>query len=123
MWFLPALVAYFIAFMFTMWTLVEQQSELEAIRKKVMPRKIADRDDPPRPPCACGNPATAQVEVIVRRLMLERDSGARSEAYWMPSYRNTTTNVTAVICDTCVTNHVKISLAVSATVDKAKPQS
>lgn len=74
----------------------------------------------PRPDCSCGQPATHEVDVNVRRLDLTREAGVHSVPYWTPSFRSQTVHVSALVCATCVKNHVRISLDVSASVEKAK---
>lgn len=70
-------------------------------------------DVPPRPLCGCGKDATHAVSVSVRRLEVDQRS-------WQASYRNAHTNIETVVCDDCVRSKVNVTLAVSATVEKAK---
>ena len=81
-------------------------------------RKI-DPEDVPRPPCACGAPATCQVKLEVRRLTLERDSGAHSRAYWAPSYKHTTHLIETDSCDDCVKQNVRVTVAIQAQLAQA----
>ena len=83
--------------------------------------KRKQEDDVPRPPCACGKPATDRLELKVNRLVLERDAGVKSQPYWAPSYRYTRVSVEALICGDCLARDIKIGLTVSATVEKGKP--
>lgn len=77
-------------------------------------------DDVPRPPCStCGAPATHQMKLECLVLRLQRDAGLRSEPYWTPHYSEGT-SISALVCGTCLQASVKISVAVTANVDKAK---
>jgi hypothetical protein len=85
-----------------------------------MKKKLLDTDIPP-PPCACGKPGTCQVEITVRRLALDREAGAYSTPYWTASFKGTVASVSAIICDDCYRRDVRVTLAVSAAVEKARP--
>jgi hypothetical protein len=84
-------------------------------------RKITTltEEDIPRPPCACGKPATCQIDINVRRLKLERDSGAHSELYWRASYHDTVASILALVCDNCYNNNIKVTVTAAASVEKA----
>ncbi|KKM79200.1 hypothetical protein LCGC14_1352400, partial [marine sediment metagenome] len=50
-------------------------------------KKIDETDAPDRPLCGCGKSlATHQVTLTVRRLVLDREAGARTKSYWSASY-------------------------------------
>jgi len=85
-----------------------------------MKKKLTE-EDVPRPPCACGKPATDRVEIKVQRLVLEREAGVSSQPYWSPSYRYTRVSVEALICEDCLKRNITVGLTVSASVEKAKP--
>jgi len=77
--------------------------------------------DVPRPLCGCGkHPATHQVHLTVQRLVLERESGVHSEPYWAPSYRPAHTSITSMVCDECLGSRINVTVAVDATMAKAK---
>jgi hypothetical protein len=58
------------------------------------------------------------VSLSVRRLELDRDAG---KLFWTPSFRGGHTGVEALICDECLRSKINVTLAVAATVEKAKP--
>lgn len=82
-------------------------------------RALSLEDETPRPPCAtCGGPATCVLQVEIRDLHLERDSGTRSAPYWTPSWKSVRTHVTVRLCQKCTAENVKVRAAVTAEVDQ-----
>ena len=87
-----------------------------------MARARDPEDEVPRPLCGCGkHPATHQVKLSVQRLELDRESGVRSRPYWSASFRGAHTNIEALVCDECLSSKINLTVAVDATVEKAKP--
>lgn len=80
--------------------------------------KPKDVEPTERPICACGKPATHQVQLSVRRLELQGD---RTHLYWGTSYQGAHTSIETVVCDDCVRSKINVTLSVDATVEKAKP--
>jgi hypothetical protein len=76
-------------------------------------------EDVPRPSCGCGSPATHQIDITVRRLVLDRDAGPYTAPYWTPSYKATSQSVSAMVCEGCHRRDINITLSVSAAVEKA----
>ena len=84
-------------------------------------KKIDETDAPDRPLCGCGKSlATHQVTLTVRRLVLDREAGARTKAYWSASYHSAHTSIEAVVCDDCLSGKINVSVAVDATLANAK---
>lgn len=84
-----------------------------------MKKARAAQADAPRPPCACGAPGEFHIELNARKLVLERDSGIRAEPYWSPSYKTMVVSIQTIVCAGCYTRCVNVSVAISATVEKA----
>ena len=84
-------------------------------------KKIDEADAPERPLCGCGkNLATHQVTLTVRRLVLDREAGARTKAYWTARYLGAHTSIEAVVCDDCLAGKIHVAIAVDATLAQAK---
>ncbi len=89
------------------------------VRAKSRKRVRVDESSVPRPPCAtCGAGAICTMELEVRDLVLERDSGVGSVPYWTPSYKNLLASITIRLCGECVQNNVKVQTTVRAEVTK-----
>jgi len=87
------------------------------------PTRVKESDGPERPPCAtCAAPATCVMSLDVRDLVLDRDSGVRSSAYWTTSYKTLVSSVEMRLCAACVASHVKVSLSVEAKVTSRKKE-
>lgn len=83
-----------------------------------MPKNV---EDTPRSRCTqCSGDATCQMELTVRQLSLERRAGIASEAYWLPSYDRTVSQITALLCAECVKRNVTVSIRVDATIERGK---
>ncbi|KKM87273.1 hypothetical protein LCGC14_1270560 [marine sediment metagenome] len=84
-------------------------------------QRLPLEDTVPRPLCGCGkNEATHQVTLTVRRLVLDREAGARTNAYWTGSYRSAHTSIEAIVCDDCLASKINVAIAVDATLAQAK---
>ena len=85
-------------------------------------RRRALEETTPRPICGCGkNPVTHQVQLTVRRLILDREAGAHSQPYWAASWRGAAhTAIEALVCDDCLGNRINVVVAVDATMAQAK---
>lgn len=81
-----------------------------------------DDETTPRPLCGCGKyRATHQVQLTVRRLMLDRDAGAHSSPYWAASWKGAAhTSIEALVCDECLGSRINVAVAVDATMAQAK---
>ena len=75
--------------------------------------------EPARPLCACGSPGSFQVQIDVQELVLDRDAGIASRAYWTAKYR-TGTRIETIMCQGCVRSSVQIQVDATAKVEKAR---
>ena len=86
-------------------------------RKK---RLADDVTEPPRPPCStCGEPATHQVTVEIKPLVLDRAPGVHSRPFWTTSYSAVGTRIEAALCTDCKKASVHITVSASAKLEKA----
>ena len=84
-------------------------------------RRGMEAPEPERPPCAtCGGPATSEIQLEVRPLIVERDSGVVARPYWTTSYKNKTVAIEMLLCSSCFTKNVQVSTDVVARVTKVK---
>jgi len=85
--------------------------------------RMKESEGPERPPCAmCGEPATCVMSLDVRDLILDRDSGVGSRAYWTTSYKTPSSSIEMRLCSSCVGSYVKVSVAVDAKVSARKKE-
>jgi len=79
-------------------------------------KRRTEPPEPPRPLCAtCGEAAaTHEVNFEARQLVLDRDAGVGTRAYWAPSYKSPTSAVRMLLCPACMKAHVLIETRVQA---------
>jgi hypothetical protein len=82
--------------------------------------KIVHTAEPKRPQCmSCGAPGDFEITLEVKELLLERDAGITARPYWKPDYRSGS-KLQTVVCASCKSQHVAITLSASATITHAK---